>query len=87
MTTFTFKFDYNNKQTQPFTCGEDEKIERPFGKFASSEKKKIDECESGSIILMYDAFILVSRKGKGTLHLMLPKFPKGTLKKYFLRAK
>ena len=35
---------------------------------------------------MYDGFILVSRKGKGTLHLMIPKFPKGTLKKYFLRA-
>ena len=43
MTTFTFKFDYNNKQTEPFTCQEDEKIEGPFGKFASSEKKKIDD--------------------------------------------
>ena len=58
----------------------------PFDKIPEEEKKKIDECESGSIILIYDAFILVSRKGKGTLHLMLPKFPKGTLKKYFLRA-
>ena len=58
----------------------------PLDKIPEEEKKKIDECESGSIILMYDAFILVSRKGKGTLHLMLPKFPKGTLKKYFLRA-
>ena len=43
MTTFTFKFDYNNKQTQPFTCGEDEKIEGPFGKFASSENKSIED--------------------------------------------
>ena len=58
----------------------------PLDKIPEEEKKKIDECESGSIILMYDAFILVSRKGKGTLHLMLPKFPKGTLKKYFSRA-
>lgn len=58
----------------------------PLEKIPEEEKKKIDECESGSIILMYDAFILVSRKGKGTLHLMLPKFPKGTLKKYFSRA-
>ena len=58
----------------------------PLEKMPEEEKKKIDECESGSIILMYDAFILVSRKGKGTLHLMLPKFPKGTLKKYFSRA-
>ena len=58
----------------------------PLEKIPEEEKKKIDECESGSIILMYDAFILVSRKGKGTLHLMLPKFPKGTLKKYFFRA-
>ena len=58
----------------------------PFDKIPEEEKKKIDECESGCIILMYDAFILVSRKGKGTLHLMIPKFPKGTLKKYFLRA-
>ena len=55
-------------------------------KIPEEEKKKIDECENGSIILIYDAFILVSRKGKGTLHLMIPKFPKGTLKKYFLRA-
>ena len=58
----------------------------PFDKIPEEEKKKIDECESGCIVLLYDAFILVSRKGKGTLHLMLPKFPKGTLKKYFLRA-
>ena len=58
----------------------------PLEKIPEEEKKKIDECESGSIILIYDAFILVSRKGKGTLHLMLPKFPKGTLKKYFSRA-
>ena len=58
----------------------------PLEKIPEEEKKKIDECESGSIILMYDAFILVSRKGKGALHLMLPKFPKGTLKKYFSRA-
>ena len=58
----------------------------PFDKIPEEEKKKIDELESGSIILMYDGFILVSRKGKGTLHLMIPKFPKGTLKKYFLRA-
>ena len=58
----------------------------PFDKIPEEEKKKIEECESGCIILMYDAFILVSRKGKGTLHLMIPKFPKGTLKKYFLRA-
>ena len=43
MTTFTFKFDYNNKQTQPFTCQEDEKIEGPFGKFASSENKSIED--------------------------------------------
>ena len=43
MTTFTFKFDYNNKQTQPFTCLEDEKIEGPFGKFASSENKSIED--------------------------------------------
>ena len=57
-----------------------------FDKIPEEEKKKIDQCESGSIILIYDAFILVTRKGKGTLHLMLPKFPKGTLKKYFLRA-
>ena len=57
-----------------------------FDKIPEEEKKKIDECENGSIILMYDGFILVSRKGKGTLHLMIPKFPKGTLKKYFLRA-
>ena len=58
----------------------------PLEKIPEEEKKKIDECESGSIVLMYDAFILVSRKGKGTLHLMIPKFPKGTLKKYFSRA-
>ena len=58
----------------------------PLEKIPEEEKKKIDECESGSIILMYDGFILVSRKGKGTLHLMIPKFPKGTLKKYFFRA-
>ena len=57
-----------------------------FDKIPEEEKKKIDQCESGSIILIYDAFILVTRKGKGTLHLMIPKFPKGTLKKYFLRA-
>jgi len=63
-----------------------EDLSIPFDKIPQEEKKKIDECESGSIILIYDAFILVSRKGKGTLHLMLPKFPKGTLKKYFLRA-
>ena len=55
-------------------------------KIPEEERKKIEECESGSIILTYDAFILVSRKGKGTLHLMIPKFPKGTLKKYFSRA-
>ena len=55
-------------------------------KIPKEERKKIEECESGSIILTYDAFILVSRKGKGTLHLMIPKFPKGTLKKYFSRA-
>jgi len=58
----------------------------PLEKILEEEKKKIDECESGSIVLIYDAFILVSRKGKGTLHLMIPKFPKGTLKKYFSRA-
>ena len=58
----------------------------PLEKIPEEEKKKIDECESGSIILLYDGFILVSRKGKGTLHLMIPKFPKGTLKKYFFRA-
>ena len=58
----------------------------PLEKIPEEEKKKIDECESGSIVLIYDAFILVSRKGKGTLHLMIPKFPKGTLKKYFSRA-
>ena len=58
----------------------------PFNKIPEEENKKIKECENGSIILTYDAFILVSRKGKGTLHLMSPKFPKGTLKKYFLRA-
>ena len=55
-------------------------------KIPEEENRKIKECENGSIILIYDAFILVSRKGKGTLHLMTPKFPKGTLKKYFLRA-
>ena len=57
-----------------------------FDKIPEQEKIKIEKCESGSLILMYDGFILVSRKGKGTLHLMIPKFPKGTLKKYFLRA-
>ena len=57
-----------------------------FDKIPEEEKKKINECENGSIILLFDAFILVSRKGKGTLHLMTPKFPKGTLKKYFFRA-
>ena len=58
----------------------------PLGKIPDEENEKIKECENGSVILVYDAFILVSRKGKGTLHLMTPKFPKGTLKKYFLRA-
>ena len=58
----------------------------PLHKIPEEENKKINECENGSVILIYDAFILVSRKGKGTLHLMTPKFPKGTLKKYFLRA-
>ena len=58
----------------------------PLDKIPEEENKKINECENGSVILIYDAFILVSRKGKGTLHLMTPKFPKGTLKKYFLRA-
>ena len=58
----------------------------PLAKIPEEESKKINECENGSIILLYDAFILISRKGKGTLHLMIPKFPKGTLKKYFLRA-
>ena len=57
-----------------------------FDKIPEEEKEKIDKYENGSLILMYDGFILVSRKGKGTLHLMIPKFPKGTLKKYFLRA-
>ena len=57
-----------------------------FDKIPEQEKIKIKKCERGSLILMYDGFILVSRKGKGTLHLMIPKFPKGTLKKYFLRA-
>jgi hypothetical protein len=55
-------------------------------KIPEEETKKLNECENGSVILLYDAFILVARKGKGTLHLMTPKFPKGTLKKYFLRA-
>ena len=36
-------------------------------------KEQIDKCEMGSIILIYNGFILCSRKGKGTLHLMLPK--------------
>ncbi len=58
----------------------------PLNKIPEKENKLINECENGSIILVYDAFILVSRKGKGTLHLMTPKFPKGTLKKYFIRA-
>ena len=58
----------------------------PLDKIPEEESKKINECQNGSIILTYDAFILVSRKGKGTLHLMTPKFPKGTLKKYFFRA-
>jgi 16S rRNA C967 or C1407 C5-methylase (RsmB/RsmF family) len=55
-------------------------------KIPEEETKKLNESENGSVILLYDAFILVARKGKGTLHLMTPKFPKGTLKKYFLRA-
>ena len=58
----------------------------PLDKIPEEDNKKIKECQNGSIILIYDAFILVSRKGKGTLHLMIPKFPKGTLKKYFFRA-
>ena len=58
----------------------------PLDKIPEEDNKKINECENGSIILLYDSFILISRKGKGTLHLMTPKFPKGTLKKYFLRT-
>ena len=65
---------------------ESEDLSIPFDKIPDEDKKKIDECENGSIILIYDAFILVSRKGKGTLHLMTPKFPKGTIKKYFFRT-
>ena len=65
---------------------ESEDYSIPLDKIPEEENKKINECENGSIILTYDAFILISRKGKGTLHLMTPKFPKGTLKKYFLRA-
>ena len=65
---------------------ESDNLSIPLAKIPEEESKKINECENGSIILLYDAFILVSRKGKGTLHLMIPKFPKGTLKKYFLRA-
>ena len=65
---------------------ESEDLSIPFDKIPEEDKKKIDECENGSIILIYDAFILVSRKGKGTLHLMTPKFPKGTIKKYFFRT-
>ena len=57
----------------------------PLTEVPEEEKKKIDECQNGSIVLLYDAFILVSRKGKGTLHLMLPKFPKGKVKKYIMR--
>ncbi len=36
-------------------------------------KEQIEKCEMGSIVLIYNGFILCSRKGKGTLHLMLPK--------------
>ena len=65
---------------------ESDDLSIPLAKIPEEENKKINESENGSIILLYDAFILVCRKGKGTLHLMIPKFPKGTLKKYFLRA-
>ena len=51
-------------------------------KIPKEEKKKINECENESIILIYDIFHL----RKGTLLSMIPKFPKGTLKKYFLRS-
>ena len=55
-------------------------------KIPEEEKKIINESDNGSIILIHDGFVLASRKGKGTLHLMTPKFPKGTIKKYFLRT-
>ena len=68
------------------TIFESDDLSISLDKIPEEEKIKINECENGSIILIYDEFILVSRKGKGTLHLMIPKFPKGTLKKYFLRS-
>ena len=65
---------------------ESDDLSIPLDKIPEEENKKIKECENGSIILVYESFILISRKGKGTLHLMIPKFPKGTLKKYFFRT-
>lgn len=49
-------------------------------------KETIDKMENGSIILIYDAFVVVCRKGKGTLALMIPKLIFSSLKQYILSS-
>lgn len=49
-------------------------------------KETIDKMENGPIILIYDAFVIVCRKGKGTLALMIPKLIFPSLKQYILAS-
>jgi hypothetical protein len=49
-------------------------------------KEKLLKFEEGSVILIYDGFVLVGRKGKGTLRLMLPKKQIESIKKYFYES-
>ena len=49
-------------------------------------KETVDKMENGTIILIYDAYVVVCRKGKGTLALMIPKLIHDSVKKYILEA-
>jgi hypothetical protein len=49
-------------------------------------KEKLMKFEEGSVILIYEGFVLVGRRGKGTLRLMLPKKQIESIKKYFFES-
>ena len=52
----------------------------------SEYKETVDKMENGTIILIYDAYVVVCRKGKGTLALMIPKLINESVKKYILET-
>ena len=49
-------------------------------------KETVDKMENGTIILIYDAYVVVCRKGKGTLALMIPKLIHESVQKYILET-